>query len=58
MEAYEDIKERQQLNVAFDGYIGLLIRMFNNVNKEPHVYATLTPATSPYCSYTRMVRVA
>jgi hypothetical protein len=40
--SYEEIKERQQLNVAFDGFIGLLIRMFNNVNKEPHVYFHLT----------------
>ena len=26
------------MNVDFDGFIGLLIRMFNNVHKEPHVY--------------------
>jgi hypothetical protein len=37
VDGYEEIKGRQALNVAFDGFIGLLIRMFNNVNKEPHV---------------------
>jgi hypothetical protein len=41
VESYEEVKEKQQLNVAFDGYIGLLIRMFNNVNKEPHVYFSI-----------------
>lgn len=41
LESYEELRERQQLNVAFDAYIGLLIKMFNNVNKEPHVYMSI-----------------
>lgn len=36
-EGFPDIRDNQQLNVDFDGFIGLLIRMFNNVHKEPHV---------------------
>lgn len=50
LDSYEEVKEKQQLNVAFDGYIGLLIRMFNNVNKEPHVYGGCYSGTSPYSS--------
>jgi hypothetical protein len=37
-ESFPELRDTQQLNVGFDAFIGLLIRMFNNVHKEPHVY--------------------
>jgi len=37
-ESFPELRDSQQLNVGFDAFIGLLIRMFNNVHKEPHVY--------------------
>jgi len=35
---YPSIKERQQLNVDFEGFIGLMIKLLNSIHAEPHVY--------------------
>jgi len=40
-ESFAELRELQQLNVGFDAFIGLLIRMFNNVHKEPHVFFSI-----------------
>ena len=40
-ESFAELRDLQQLNVGFDAFIGLLIRMFNNVHKEPHVFFSI-----------------
>jgi hypothetical protein len=37
-ETYPALRDRQQLNVEFEGFIGLLIKLLNSIHTEPNVY--------------------
>ena len=33
------LREEQKINAEFPGFLSLVIRMFNNCQKEPHKYS-------------------
>ena len=49
-EIFEGIKKKQKLIVQFEGFIGLLIKLFTTIEKEPQIHSATLIIENEICS--------